>query len=131
MIHRIADFFAKHGEEKFRETESAVLREIAPRPAIVATGGGIVLRPANVEVLRRLGYVAYLKADEATLLQRVSLDSEAERPLLAAPDRAETIARFLQEREPLYRMTADFIVDTTALSIAAVAETILNHVRGA
>ncbi|MEP6821272.1 MAG: shikimate kinase [Chthoniobacterales bacterium] len=124
----ISDFFASHGEGEFRNAETEALREMQPRRAIVATGGGTVLRPENVEMLRGLGRVVYLEADEATLIQRLSSETESRRPLLQGSDLAGTLSRLLKEREPLYRTTANFTVDTSALSVAEVAEKILQHV---
>lgn len=123
----IADFFAAHGEEEFRDAETAALREMPSRRAIVATGGGIVLRPENVKMLRQLGRVAYLEADEATLLQRLSLGNDATRPLLQGADRAGRLSLILREREALYRAAADFTVNTSEMSVADVAQKILQH----
>src|ERR1044071_5930811 len=69
----IPEIFAKHGEEKFREDETAALENLSDKgQAIIVTGGGIVLRPENVARLRELGRVFYLSADEETLFARIS-----------------------------------------------------------
>ena len=69
----IPEIFSKHGEERFREAETQALRELAPdRHAIIVTGGGIVLRDENVDLLKRLGTVVCLEADEEKILERVS-----------------------------------------------------------
>src|SRR6516162_5971118 len=58
----IRQIFADEGEAAFRERESALLQEIALRQDhVIATGGGIVLSPANRELLRR-GAVVWLTA---------------------------------------------------------------------
>lgn len=125
----IADIFAFHGEEKFRDAESAVLRGLPTRRAVVATGGGIVRRAENVEMLQRLGGVVYLQADETSLLQRLSSDNKTNRPLLQKLDLASTLSRLLHEREPIYRATADFTVNTTGMSVRDIAQKIFEHVR--
>src|SRR5205814_2949867 len=64
----IAEIFAEFGEEKFRDAETEALRQLSGvAPSIVVTGGGIVLRPENVDSLRRLGMIAHLEADEEIL----------------------------------------------------------------
>src|SRR3712207_6437984 len=68
----IPEIFARHGEEQFRAAETEVLRSAPNEPAIVVTGGGVVLRPQNVALLRRLGTIVNLSADEETLFARVS-----------------------------------------------------------
>src|SRR5882762_511168 len=69
----IVDIFVMVGEEKFRDAETNVLRRLVPdRPSIIVTGGGIILRPENVDLLKKLGTIIWLKADEATLFERAS-----------------------------------------------------------
>src|SRR4051794_3933947 len=70
---RIPEIFETHGEEKFRDAETEAVRELAGKgQAIFVTGGGIVLRPENVALLRQLGTVVHLRADEAVLFERLS-----------------------------------------------------------
>src|SRR5467141_3633875 len=77
----IAQIFEEHGEERFRIAETEVLRKLAPeRPAIVVTGGGIVLRAENIDLLKQLGTIVWITADEATLFERASRRND--RPLL-------------------------------------------------
>src|SRR3954452_2507163 len=67
----ISEIFEAHGEEKFREAETEALRQLAGEgQAIIVTGGGIVLRAQNVELLRELGRIFYLSADEEILFVR-------------------------------------------------------------
>ena len=110
--------FAEEGEAGFRDREEAVLAELCRRErVVVATGGGVVLRPANRERLRS-GKVIWLTADADTLCRRLALDpvTAERRPALAggaaAHDPAE-VALVLRQREPLYRDCADAAVDTT------------------
>src|SRR5205807_7757565 len=79
--HSIVQIFERFGEEKFRQTETEVLREFAPmKPMIVVTGGGAILRQENVDLLRGLGFVVWLDADEGTLFERAT--RREHRPLL-------------------------------------------------
>lgn len=122
----IAEIFASYGEEEFRDCEAAALAQVAERPAIVVTGGGLVLRTANVEAIRRLGSVINLVASEEALFERVS--RRGTRPLLQTSDPRGTLSELLRKREPLYRAAADFTIDTTNLTHAAVAEAVLRGV---
>src|SRR6478736_2561863 len=63
----IAEIFARHGEEAFRDAEAEALSQVPDRQLILVTGGGIVLRPENVARLKRFGPVVHLTADEETL----------------------------------------------------------------
>ncbi len=119
----IAQIFHEHGEEAFRAAETEVLLGIRGGAAVVVTGGGIVLRPENVERLQLLGTIVSLTADEETLLARVS--RRATRPLLQTANSQSTLHELLRVREPLYRAAADFTVDTSALAQEEVADVIL------
>jgi shikimate kinase len=122
----IAEIFAQHGEEAFRAAETEALGQVPERPAIVVTGGGIVLRPENVERLRRFGIIAHLLADEETLLERVS--RRKTRPLLRTEDPRATLAEMLRVRGPLYHQAADLTVDTSELRHEEVADRILDQI---
>jgi shikimate kinase len=124
----IPEIFADFGEDTFRDAESEVVGQLsAATPAVIVTGGGIVLRASNVELLRRLGTLVHLEADEETLFRRVS--RRATRPLLQTEDPRATLAELLRARLPLYREAADFQVDTSRLTHEEVADAILNKVE--
>lgn len=120
----VMEIFARFGEEKFRDAETEALGGLSKtEPAIIVTGGGIVLRPANVKMLRELGRVVSLEADEETLFRRIS--QRATRPLLQTEDPRATLAELLRARAPLYREAADVRVDTSRLAHDEVADAIL------
>ena len=107
----VATIFEIEGEAGFRRRESAVLVELVHEPqCVIATGGGAILDAANREVMRRHGTVVYLRARVEHLWERTRHD--ASRPLLATPDPRATLARLLEERDPLYREAAHVVVDT-------------------
>src|ERR1700757_3398034 len=90
----IPEIFSKHGEQAFREAETQVLRELAPaKPAIIVTGGGIVLRENNVDFLKRLGVIVWLQGNEETLFERAS--RARTRPLLQGENQRGAFARTL------------------------------------
>lgn len=125
----IAEIFERYGEEKFREAETEALRELRGQgDAVVVTGGGIVIRPDNVPLLRQLGRVIHLTAKEETLFARISRRST--RPLLRTADPRKTVTELLQRRLPLYRTIADVEVDTSALTHDEVAGKILRSIQG-
>ena len=124
----IAEIFEKHGEDTFREKETDALRELGKKErGIVVTGGGIVLRPGNVALLKALGTIVHLSADEETLFRRIS--RRATRPLLQTPDPRRTVTELLATRLPLYRDCADVEVDTSHLTHDEVARRILESVQ--
>jgi shikimate kinase len=124
----VTEIFAQFGEEKFREAETETLRQLANKtPAIIVTGGGIVLRPENVKMLRELGTVVSLEADEETLFRRIS--RRATRPLLQTENPRATMAELWQIREPLYRAAADVRLDTSRLTHEEVADAVLKKIE--
>lgn len=124
----IPEIFARHGEEVFRDAETEAIGELPwTQSAVVVTGGGIVLRDANVDLLKRLGAVVWLEADADTLFERAS--RRGNRPLLKTENPRDTIATLLQERAPLYAKAADFRVDTSKRTHDEVADVILEAIE--
>jgi shikimate kinase len=124
----IPKIFSKYGEDKFREAETAVLREFTvAQQAIIVTGGGIVLRKENLNLLGRLGVVVWLEADEEMLFKRASRSGN--RPLLQTENPRRVFVRMLQARLPLYAKIADIRVNTSVLTEEEVAVAILSKVR--
>jgi shikimate kinase len=123
----IREIFAEDGEASFRETESAILAELCSRTnTVIATGGGMILRPENRELLREHGFVAWLNADAATLWARIQADTTtaARRPPLTVGGLAE-VEQLLAAREPLYRSCSDLEVPVMSLSPEHAADAIL------
>jgi len=123
----IRAIFAAEGEVGFRDKEAAILTELSRlRQHVIGTGGGVVLRESNRELLRASGRVVWLTADVETLWQRLQGDrSTAERrPALTVGGREE-IAEILRVREPLYRRCADLVVETAGRSPAEIADEVL------
>jgi len=119
----IASIFASEGEEAFRSLETQVLDAISPwQRTVVATGGGVVLRPVNWGYLRQ-GVVVWLDAPEAVLLRRLRQDPTA-RPLLAMPDPRQRLRELLEQRRPLYAQ-ADLHVPQEEEPAEAVAAKLL------
>jgi shikimate kinase len=117
--------FDVEGEEGFRNRESAVLSELVTgRQQVIATGGGIVLRPQNRAVLAAGGAVVYLTASLEQLLQRTAKDRK--RPLLQVPNPRERLGQIIAERDPLYREVAHHIVTTDGRGPRSVVQEIVD-----
>lgn len=129
----IPEIFEHEGEAGFRRRESRLLERLHRLDGYVfATGGGIVTPPGNVERLRRLGLVIFLKADPEDILRR--LEHDTRRPLMAdADDRRERVMRLLAERLPLYEQ-AHIVIETRGKTPNQVAGEVIRRVsawRGA
>ena len=124
----IKEIFSTHGEEHFRDLETETLRSMSPEePAIIVTGGGIVVRGENVDLLRQLGTVVWLDVDQATLRMRIR--QLRDRPLLQTANPEATLSELLAVREPLYRKAADLRVDISQKNPQEIAEMTLENIK--
>ena len=124
----IPEIFSHYGEEAFREAETQVLRELTTmEQAVIVTGGGMVLREENVDLLKRLGVLVWLDGKEKTLFERAS--KARTRPLLQGESPREAFAQIIQARLPLYAKVAHIRVDTSVLTEDEVAVAILSKLR--
>lgn len=123
----IRDIFAADGEAAFRDLESLVLADLVKHAdTVVATGGGVVLREANRQLLTSHGFVAWLTADAPTLWTRIQGDpTTADRRPALAGGGFEEVERLLAVREPLYRGVADVAIPAGAWSPERAADAIL------
>lgn len=119
--------FDLEGEEGFRKREQAVIDELTRMDEIIlATGGGAVLREENRQHLKQRGTTFYLYSKLDALLERTRKDKN--RPLLHDRESPESILkRLMEERDPLYRQTADHVIDTGSSSIRGVIKAIMSH----
>ena len=108
---RIPVIFEIEGENGFRARESQTIAALcAFEDVVLATGGGVVLDPANREQLAAHGFVIYLRGDPQQLWQRTRHDRN--RPLLQTEDPLRRLQDLYAQRDPLYREVADLVVDT-------------------
>lgn len=122
--------FDMEGEAGFRERETTVLTELAAESSLViATGGGIVMRPQNCQIMKDAGYVCYLTASVEQLVERTARDKK--RPLLQVDNPRQKIIELLAMRDPLYHGVADFVVNTDRRSPKSVAQEIASLVQSA
>lgn len=122
--------FDMEGEEGFRDRESAVLEELSKgQDIVIATGGGIILRPRNREIMRSSGYVCYLTASIEQLVERTARDKK--RPLLQVENPRQKIIDLVALRDPLYTAAADFVINTDRRSPKIVAQEISALIKSA
>lgn len=120
----IREYFEREGEAAFRDLEEAVLDELTMvRGAVLSTGGGAVLRQANRQRLRERGHVIYLRSTPDDIFRRVRHDSS--RPLLQVKDPMARLRELFAERDPLYRETAHFVIETGRPSVPTLVNMVL------
>jgi shikimate kinase len=120
----IREFFEREGEARFRDVEQRVIAGLTARSGcVLATGGGAVLRDANRQALRRAGTVVYLRSTPEDLFRRLRHDTQ--RPLLQVRDPMRKLRELFAERDPLYRKTAHYIIETGRPSISTLVSMIL------
>ncbi len=121
---RIPELF-RISEAHFRAIETQVFGEILSRGCqVVSTGGGIVTRPENRELLASSRNLVFcLTARPNVILRRVK--TSAKRPLLDTPDPKKQICLLLKQRNSLYQSAADYRLDTSDKSIQAVVADIM------
>ena len=119
----ITEIFAD-GDSTFRDLESREIATLARRDSlVVATGGGAVLDPANVVVMRSTGTTILLTADTEAISSR--LEGSTDRPLLARSGALEELAN---KRHTIYLRSADHVIDTTELDIETVVREVVTCV---
>ena len=117
----IDHIFDIEGEEGFRQRETQMLKDLCEIPNIVlATGGGIVIKPENREILKNdSNFVVYLSSSIEQLVKRTAKSKS--RPLLEqSNDREQTIRDLVEMREPWYQEVADVVIDTTGQKLYAI-----------
>lgn len=121
----IPEIVTQYGWEYFRDIESAVCRELGGRDQLVIdTGGGAILRPENVETLKRNGKLIWLTATVETISARIGGDTQ--RPsLTGSKSFVEEISEVLRDRTPRYQAAADLVIQTDGQSIQELAEAVL------
>ena len=127
----IAQIVAEEGWPGFRGREKNLVQHYGRLAGqVLAPGGGVVLDPDNVAILRERGLVIWLTADPATLGRRLGADpvTGAFRPSLTGADPVAEIAQVLAERDHLYQAAAHLVMDTATLAVDQVVQRILAEV---
>ncbi|QPF76452.1 shikimate kinase [Roseateles sp. DAIF2] len=121
----IRSFFDREGEEAFRDLETEVILELlaSNQDMVLATGGGAVLREANRQAMSKGSTVFYLRSSPEELFRRLRHDTQ--RPLLQVKDPLKKLRELYAQRDPLYRRTAHYVLETGRPSVHALVNMVL------
>jgi shikimate kinase len=128
----VRDIVAEKGWEVFRREEKIVIRGLTfMQGSVIALGGGALMNPANLEMLKGKGVFIWLTADAATIVERMETDevTREQRPPLTNGDPLGETAAMLKEREPVYRVVSDLMVDTAGRNIEDLTDEIIRRVE--
>lgn len=122
----IKEIFASEGESSFRNMETEYLKDYLHKKVsnqVLSTGGGMVIRPQNQELIKKLGTVIYLQATPDTIYQRVKKDTS--RPLLQCENPMLKIQNMIKDREASYLAAADYVVQVDDKKQSEIADYII------
>jgi shikimate kinase len=124
----VPEIFERHGEAAFRAEEKRALVEAIETdgPVVVSVAGGAVLDADNRRRLKEAGVVVWLRADPATLAERVG--SGQGRPLLGDDPKA-ALTKLDEERRPLYEELADTVVDVDQMTPEQAADAVVGALQ--
>lgn len=128
----IAAIFVDGGETEFRDWEERIIAQLgAMDGAIIATGGGAVLRASNRQALARHGRFVWLQASPEAIHARLRADAAAaaQRPSLTRLGELDEIRALLAERTPIYASLAEVSVDTEGKVVSELADEIIAALR--
>ena len=125
----IPEIVEESGWDHFRDIESEIVRTFSQGDhCVLDTGGGAILRPENVACLKQAGPVFWLQASVSDIVDRIGADNQ--RPsLTGAKSFTDEVQEVLEVRTPLYAAAADHPIDTSALSLDEIVDTIIALVR--
>lgn len=116
----IPQIFTTRGEATFRELEARMVEQAAGRTGcVIATGGGAIVNPRNLEALKRSGIVITLTANPEIILSRI--EGGEDRPMLRGGEKRERVRLLLEERAAAYAK-ADLTVDTSDRTVDEVVD---------
>lgn len=109
----IPEIVEQYGWDRFRDIESLVAADLQDEDGlIIDAGGGVILRPQNIESLKKNGILFWLVADESAIIDRIQQGDQ--RPSLSGSKNfIEEVSEILAKRTPKYRAAADHVIDTT------------------
>ena len=120
----INDIFAQYGEDHFRDIESQLILTLGEEGnTIVSCGGGVVVRPRNIEFMKKSGKVVFLSATPETIYERVK--NSTDRPILNGHMNVEYIAELMEKRRALYEAAADIKIETDGKSRLEICKEIM------
>ncbi|SEG11190.1 shikimate kinase [Eubacterium ruminantium] len=124
----INDIFASKGEEYFRDLETNLIKLISEESnKAVSCGGGAILRPANVEYMKKSGKIVLLSATPETIYERVK--DSTNRPLLNGNMNIPYIAELMKKRQPRYEAAAEITIDVNGKTLDEICNEIIEKTR--
>ncbi len=126
----ISSIFEEDGEPHFRMIEREVTRELSARDGqVISCGGGTILDPDNLRLLRKSSIIVLLTARLEVISERLR-GGEGSRPLLRAGDPPERMRELYLQRMEAYMASADIAVDTSHLTPEEVAIEVMRRMGG-
>ena len=111
----ISQIFNKYGEDYFRELEHTILKKIiSNQGAIVSTGGGIVLKKENVDIMKDNGIIIFLNIDVETQIARIK--NKKNRPLLKNRNLKGDLKNMKNDRDKIYESISNFKIDVSRIT---------------
>ena len=123
----ITTIFEKFGEEEFRNKETGLLENLSRvENHIIATGGGIILKQENIDIMKKIGLIVFLDINLQAQLKRVKYRKH--RPILKNTDLEKKLKDLKSERDPIYNTISDYIIDVSGKDKNTVVEEIKNKI---
>ena len=122
----IPKIFSEDGEALFREYELEACKKAAQlTKAIISCGGGVVLNEVNIETLKQKCHIVLLTATPEVIYRRAISEGKENRPIINKEEPFKEIEKLLRHREPYYKSSAEFSIDTSEKSIERIVDEIL------
>lgn len=123
----ITTIFEKFGEEEFRNKETGLLESLSGvENHIIATGGGIILKQENIDIMKKMGLIVFLDINLQAQIKRVKYRKH--RPLLKNTDLEKKLKDLKSKRDPIYNTISDYIIDVSGKDKNTVVEEIKNKI---
>lgn len=122
----IATIFASEGEASFRALETNVLSKLKHHlhGYVISTGGGMPMKEENIQLLREMGHIVFLKTSKEVIYERLKDDKN--RPLLQGDNPMQKIEDLINYRTPIYEAAADHVIVTDGESFYQIIKEIMD-----
>lgn len=122
---RVKEIFNRYGEAYFRDLETDMLKRLkGASNTVISTGGGILLTPGNMELIRDIGKSIFLNASIEDICERISRNDK--RPLPEADNLTDGVVSLMDDLVAIYRQ-ADHIVNTQTMKMGHIVSTIIRE----
>jgi shikimate kinase len=128
----VKNIIAHQGWELFRQKETEAIQLLSRKDdCVIGTGGGVVLKKENLSLLKKMGKIIWLNPPLQDIVDRLQEDAQngKTRPQFTKGNLLQESIAMLQERIPLYKKAADFMIDTAGKSVQQIAGEIAKHLR--